>query len=516
MRLSSLLLSLIVAAGAYAAEGVVVWNFAMRDGERNNITESLTRDFEEALVQRCAYDVLERRDRDRLQTVIRNEKALQDIGQISAHGTTELKGLGATRIAFGDVFDDVDSGEVIVTVTIQDFEGKKVLMESTTLRRGLLHDSASRRERVAVLARKLCGDPEEGHGDEVSGAGRSPKWNLYGDRPSFLRLGSAKADLGCAGCWSSHLDVQPGERVFIATHFENYGSAAARDVRLRLEVPDLPTDGQSIYGELTAGRGYPLQGAACLSMPNIPILLRLVNAEWYPFGSSRPIPLPYSQEKTAVTSPDGLDLGDVSTGIAFGSDVIAEFQAVGVTLLAVRDVDQLQARLLPPIQAAGGVFDLHEVATILSSLVKPPSGAYDSVEEQEPRGWVSHLDNLRRGETIVLCVFAYNPFPTTLQFARLRIDPGTATSPERHLRAFVDAYETQWEFAATPISFARGASKLVQKNVFLWPYGFCTTGTMSMKKLYKLQLLGDVFKGLLIDDMKPETTEILAIVFEVQ
>lgn len=151
-----LLLFSILAIPSRAADNVVVWDFATREGEKSKITESLTYEFEESLSQNCAYTVLERRNLDRLQAVIQNERALQSIGQITAGGATELKRLGATLVVFGEMFDDDESGEIIVTVTFQDFAGKKVLIKSTSLRRGLLRDSASRRESMATLAAQIC------------------------------------------------------------------------------------------------------------------------------------------------------------------------------------------------------------------------------------------------------------------------------------------------------------------------------------------------------------------------
>lgn len=156
MRRILLLVLLIVSLHSYASDNVVVWDFATRGGEKNKTTESFTNEFEEALIQNCTYTVLERRNLDRLQAVIQNEKALQDIGQITSGGSTELKRLGASLVVFGEIYDDVESGEITVTVTFQDFKGKKVLIKSVQMRRGLLRDSASRRESMAALAGQIC------------------------------------------------------------------------------------------------------------------------------------------------------------------------------------------------------------------------------------------------------------------------------------------------------------------------------------------------------------------------
>jgi len=138
------------------AQSVVVWDFATRTGEKNNTTESLTYEFEESLSQNCSYNVLERRNLDRLQAVIQNERALQNVGQITAGGATELKRLGASLVVFGEMFDDVDSGEITITVIFQNFKGQKVLIKSVSIRRGLLLDSASRRESMAALTGQIC------------------------------------------------------------------------------------------------------------------------------------------------------------------------------------------------------------------------------------------------------------------------------------------------------------------------------------------------------------------------
>lgn len=139
------------------AQNVVVWDFATRDGRKTDTTASLTYEFEEALAQDRTYTVLERRNLARLQAVIENEKALKDIGQISPAGSSALKKLGVSVVAFGEMFDDVDSGDVSITVTFQEFTGKKLLIKSVLMRRGLLRDATSRRERMSALVQAITG-----------------------------------------------------------------------------------------------------------------------------------------------------------------------------------------------------------------------------------------------------------------------------------------------------------------------------------------------------------------------
>lgn len=155
MKSLLILLLALPASIASAAQNAVVWDFAARDGKRNDVTSSLTTEFEEALAQKSTYKVLERRNLARLQAVIDNEKALRDIAQISTAGAAELKKLGASVVVFGEMYDDVDSGDITVTVSFQDFSGEKVLIKSILMRRGLIRDATSRRERMTALVQSI-------------------------------------------------------------------------------------------------------------------------------------------------------------------------------------------------------------------------------------------------------------------------------------------------------------------------------------------------------------------------
>jgi hypothetical protein len=65
--------------------------------------------------------------------------------------------LGVSVVVFGEMFDDVDSGDVSVIVTFQDFTGKKLLIKSVLMRRGLVRDATSRREKMASLVQAISG-----------------------------------------------------------------------------------------------------------------------------------------------------------------------------------------------------------------------------------------------------------------------------------------------------------------------------------------------------------------------
>jgi pimeloyl-ACP methyl ester carboxylesterase len=345
---------------------------------------------------------------------------------------------------------------------------------------------------------------------------QGPIWNTFGNRPNFLRVSKAKGSPRCDGCWSSTIDVTPGEHVFVAAHYENHGSAAARDVRLHLNVPDSLNLGELIFGKLTASEGDPLQGAACVIQSKLPLVFMPVGGEWYPNSASTPTPLPYDQSEHSVLSKGGLELGDVSRGIAFESDVVIEFKTVGVTALAVRDVAPLIRQLERSARAGGGMIDVQEVKALLSTSARISRGSFDYGSSFETRGWVSDLKDLKLGERIMLCVFIHNPHPQPLHSARLVMTLGQDESRERFLRIRVESRELSWDVAESAVTYTSGATALSHEASFMWPYGYCPPGRIPFSATKKLSRDGGIFEGLPLGDLAAEDVAIYGILFEVQ
>jgi hypothetical protein len=132
------------------ADNIVVWDFTTRDHQKTDVTASLTDEFEEALADAGTYTVVERRNLARLEAVIAAEKAL-DVGSFGSNVTRGLKRAGVEVVVFGEVFDDINGGEVSVTVRFQDLAGRQRLIRSVQMRRSLINDAASRREKMATL-----------------------------------------------------------------------------------------------------------------------------------------------------------------------------------------------------------------------------------------------------------------------------------------------------------------------------------------------------------------------------
>src|SRR5262245_55480542 len=83
---------------------------------------SITNDVETALLYSGCVVILERRTLDRLLEQILNERRLSTVRDLGLDATRELRGEGATAVMFGEIDDDVNSGEIIVRAQIEQFD----------------------------------------------------------------------------------------------------------------------------------------------------------------------------------------------------------------------------------------------------------------------------------------------------------------------------------------------------------------------------------------------------------
>jgi hypothetical protein len=167
---------------------VYVAPFTARRAVALEVLNSFTDEFETALIYTSCYDVLQRRDLDQLLKQIRNEKALTTIRDLGLPATAELRGRGATAVIFGEVDDDVGSGEVVVSVQMENFDSTIPWKKTESLKRGLQNDRTSRRELVKRLITDVCATTpnSDARRDATSPAGqanptlnvRSPEWSL--------------------------------------------------------------------------------------------------------------------------------------------------------------------------------------------------------------------------------------------------------------------------------------------------------------------------------------------------
>lgn len=135
-------------------ENVYVWPFAQK-GKDRELAGHLTREFEQALTDDSEFDVLERGDLPRLWSHRQNEPVILDILDLPQEARKHLQAKQADMVVFGEVHDDQNSGEVIVTVVFQDFSGHQRLAKSQSFTRGKRIDPDSRRKAMQQLVEDL-------------------------------------------------------------------------------------------------------------------------------------------------------------------------------------------------------------------------------------------------------------------------------------------------------------------------------------------------------------------------
>ncbi|HXU39715.1 MAG TPA: CsgG/HfaB family protein [Blastocatellia bacterium] len=147
-------------------ERVYVWDFVDTHGQQTSLTGRMTLEFEEALTQARCYQIVERRQFDRVLAHIKNEKAIADLNDISKASQGEVRRItNAQIVVFGKVDDDIASGEFKITVTFQRFDSSKEV-KSIRMRRGRIQDSESRENAMKDLVKQTCG---VGNASPVSG-----------------------------------------------------------------------------------------------------------------------------------------------------------------------------------------------------------------------------------------------------------------------------------------------------------------------------------------------------------
>lgn len=148
-------LACVLAHAASAKPAVYVADFFTRDREITPLTMKLTGDFEIALGGTNKYDILERRDFDKLRAEAKNEAAIAEVSGLPGELVSALKTKNAEMVVFGEVFDDVDSGQVSVTVSFVTFSGEKKLLLNAKIPRGKINDGDTRTAAMDELVKRI-------------------------------------------------------------------------------------------------------------------------------------------------------------------------------------------------------------------------------------------------------------------------------------------------------------------------------------------------------------------------
>ena len=138
-------------------ELVYIWDFVDNKGQQTDLTNRITSEFEEALIQAKCYQVVERRDVDKLLAHIKNEKAIAELNDLSKGSQSKIKEITHAKIVvFGKVDDDIESGQIKFSVSFQHFDSSKKVW-STRIPRGLRLHTESRENAMKGLVKEICG-----------------------------------------------------------------------------------------------------------------------------------------------------------------------------------------------------------------------------------------------------------------------------------------------------------------------------------------------------------------------
>ena len=143
--LAFILLTFVSATAGAEVSSVYVWDFATREGQQTDLTKNLTREFEEALTSLSGrFAVLNGRDPNRFLQHRKNVATIQSLAGASRDLVAEMEAFKVDQVIFGEVYDDAASGELVLTITFETLEGKKVLIKSGSMKRGLQNDRNAR------------------------------------------------------------------------------------------------------------------------------------------------------------------------------------------------------------------------------------------------------------------------------------------------------------------------------------------------------------------------------------
>ncbi len=134
---------------------VYVWNFDAKDTNSNDLAESVTDEFEQALIKSRTCIVLQRRHYQKLFNQRQQEQGRKGLEGFDKEAIKIIKSKDADLVIFGEVHDDNASGQIKISAFIQNFDSQILASESVYGPRRIKLDPQSRMEHVTKLVGML-------------------------------------------------------------------------------------------------------------------------------------------------------------------------------------------------------------------------------------------------------------------------------------------------------------------------------------------------------------------------
>jgi hypothetical protein len=147
------------AAGQAAGERppTYVWLFHSMGAEVENLTDAVTEEFEEALVKAGCLPIVQRRNLPDLQSHQKQEERTIGADYLSPRQRRLLSTASADAVVFGKITDDIQGGQVKISVSLETLSGVTLANTSVRISRGKRLDADERERRMADLASEVCG-----------------------------------------------------------------------------------------------------------------------------------------------------------------------------------------------------------------------------------------------------------------------------------------------------------------------------------------------------------------------
>ena len=205
------------AAGRAAGERppTYVWLFSAAGEGAESLTESVTEEFEEALVKAGCLPIVQRRNLPDLQSHQKQEERIEGADSLSPRQRRLLSTASAHAVVFGKITDDVQGGQVKIAVTLETLSGVTMANTSIRISRGKRLDAEERERRMAELATEVCSalgfkkKTTGANGQHRSGPGSAPEANKAEETPEIYQdIQSVRVKLQSIRSIGSKINVQ--------------------------------------------------------------------------------------------------------------------------------------------------------------------------------------------------------------------------------------------------------------------------------------------------------------------
>jgi hypothetical protein len=174
----------------------------------------ITDDFETRLFANHCYDLVERKDIDDLLKQLRGESQLYSIRDFDSRVRDLLKFEHATAVVFGQIDDDVRSGQIVLRVKTESFDSKLLGKGHSSMNRGLINDQSSRVGLVTSALKELCPmtSPNTGEGSVEPPNPPSTNFNTVVDGFLIELNGCQKGGTTSVECSMTITNQRPDDR----------------------------------------------------------------------------------------------------------------------------------------------------------------------------------------------------------------------------------------------------------------------------------------------------------------